>query len=155
MFNDPDLLMNQSLTSNSDPADRSDGQQHAVLIVDDSIAVSRALSSLIQRAGWQAVAMNCAEDALAHVSTSGTLPAAAVIDIHLPDMNGLVLSQKLREALGPERPIVLLSGDTSTETIRSLPHVGATYFFSKPVNGRHLIDKLRDLLGANADNSDS
>jgi DNA-binding response OmpR family regulator len=99
--------------------------------------------------------MNCAEDALAHVSATGTLPAAAVIDIHLPDMNGLVLSQKLRDALGPERPIVLLSGDTSTETIRSLPHVGATYFFSKPVNGRHLIDKLRDLLGANAASPDS
>ncbi len=78
------------------------------------------------------------------------IPAAAVVDIHLPDLNGLLLSQKLRTAFGPTPPIIVLSGDTSTETIRSLAHVGATYFFSKPVNGKHLIEKIRTLLEEDA-----
>jgi FixJ family two-component response regulator len=42
-------------------------------------------------------------------------------------------------------PIIILSGDTSMENIRSLHHVGATYFISKPFNADHLIEQLRDL----------
>jgi DNA-binding response OmpR family regulator len=69
---------------------------------------------------------------------------AAVVDIHLPDLNGLLVTQKLRERLGPETPIIILSGDTSMETLNSLPHVGATYFFSKPVNPAQLIQRLQE-----------
>ena len=68
----------------------------------------------------------------------------AVVDIHLPDMNGLVVSQKFRERLGPHAPIIVLSGDTSMETLNSLPHVGATYFFSKPVNSGQLLERSRN-----------
>ena len=46
----------------------------------------------------------------------------------------LLVAQKLREILGPTTPIVIVSGDTSMEVINALPHVGATYFFSKPLN---------------------
>src|SRR5205085_8914937 len=67
----------------------------------------------------------------------------AVIDIHLPDINGLVLSKKLRELWGPAKPIIVLSGDTSMEVINSLPHVGATHFFSKPVSANRLLEHLR------------
>ena len=76
-----------------------------------------------------------------------TGPSAAVVDIHLPDINGLILSQQLRERLGPDAPIIVVSGDTSMETIKSLPHVGATYFFPKPVSARQLIARLKELLG--------
>ena len=69
-----------------------------------------------------------------------------MVDVHLPDMNGLILSQKLREQLGPEAPIIVLSGDTSMETLNSLSLVGATYFFSKPVNSEQLLDRIRRCL---------
>ena len=68
-----------------------------------------------------------------------------MVDIHLPDISGLVLSSKLRERFGPGRPIIILSGDASMENLRSLSHVGATYFISKPFNSQHLIDRLREL----------
>jgi DNA-binding response OmpR family regulator len=75
-------------------------------------------------------------------------PVAALVDIHLPDISGLVLAGKLRERFGDATPIIVLSGDTSMENIRSLSHVGATYFISKPVNGEHLIERLRDLVSS-------
>jgi len=65
------------------------------------------------------------------------------VDIHLPDMNGLDLSQLLRERMGPGAPILILSGDNSMETIRALPDAGATYFFSKPVNAEILVERLK------------
>jgi DNA-binding response OmpR family regulator len=70
-----------------------------------------------------------------------------VLDIHLPDINGLVLANKLRDRLGAEIPIIIVSGDTSMETIKSLSHVGATYFFSKPVNPNVLVQRLKELVG--------
>ena len=70
-----------------------------------------------------------------------------MIDIHLPDISGLVLSTKLREKYGPDLPIIIVSGDTSMEMIRSLPHVGATYFFPKPINAEYLLERLREWIG--------
>jgi DNA-binding response OmpR family regulator len=115
-----------------------------ILIVDDNQAVTRALSVLVRDAGFRPVACHCGQDALAAIDRMKL--SAAVIDIHLPDINGLVLSQKLRERLGPETPIIVVSGDTSMENLRSLQHVGATYFFPKPVNSQHLIEQLKEFV---------
>ena len=73
---------------------------------------------------------------------------AILVDIHLPDLNGLLVSQKLRTMLGPLTPIVVISGDTSMEVINSLAHAGATYFFSKPLPLPHLMDRLNEWIAA-------
>ena len=118
----------------------------SVLVVEDNFGVAKALSAVLRGAGYDAVPFHCAADALNHCRGDVT-PDAAVVDIHLPDLNGLVLAHKLRERLGPDAPIIVVSGDTSMETIKSLSHVGATYFFSKPVNSKLLVNQLKDLLG--------
>jgi CheY-like chemotaxis protein len=97
---------------------------------------------MLGNAGFVVEAFGNGLDALRHVAHDR--PDAAVIDIHLPDINGLVLTQRLRDLLGPDTPLIVLSGDTSMETINSLPHVGATYFFPKPVQGAQLIERLRE-----------
>ena len=63
-------------------------------------------------------------------------------DLSLPDSEGLEASRKLHAAV-PKVPIIVLSGDTSMQTLNSLPHVGATYFYSKPVNSNQLLERLR------------
>lgn len=115
----------------------------SVLIVDDNQSIARALSILVHKAGFETISYLCGLDALEHGKDHK--PAAAVIDIHLPDINGLVLAQKLRECFGPKTPIILVSGDTSTEVIKSLPHVGATHFFPKPINPAALVERLKEL----------
>jgi DNA-binding response OmpR family regulator len=133
-----------------DPEQRAGPPADVILVVDDNRMVTRALSSLIRDAGFRAVACHSGADAMRAAETDGEpTPAAAVVDIHLPDINGLILSQKLRDRFGPATPIVVVSGDTSIETIRSLPHVGATYFFPKPVNATLLMDRLRELIEQN------
>ena len=124
---------------------RADSPTTTILVVDDNHMVTRALSSLIRDAGYAPFACHSGADALAFAH-GDAIPGAAVVDIHLPDINGLVLSQKLRDRFGPDTPIVVVSGDTSMETIKSLPHVGATYFFPKPVNSNALMQRLRELI---------
>ena len=117
-------------------------QTRSILIVDDNDLVTRALRAVFANAGFNVATFNTGLAALRHATEER--PDAAIIDIHLPDISGLVLTQRLRDLLGAQTPLVILSGDTSMETINSLPHVGATYFFPKPVQGAQLIAKLNE-----------
>src|SRR5678815_5146863 len=111
-----------------------------VLVIDDNPHVNKALAILLKRAGFIPIPCYRGADALDYVARFDTPPCAAVVDVHLPDISGLVLAQKLRNCFGPQTPIVVVSGDTSMETINSLSHIGATCFFSKPVNAGALVE---------------
>jgi DNA-binding response OmpR family regulator len=133
--------MNSSLSSPDAPAVGAE-----ILIVDDNSHVVKALSALTRDAGFTPI--TCQSGAAALDYAQSTIPAAAVVDIHLPDLSGLILARKLRDRFGPLTPIIVVSGDTSMETINSLPHCGATHFFSKPVSGAMLMGRLKELIGA-------
>ena len=137
-------------TGEQQPAPAAPSEGPKVLIVDDCTATANALAALLRRANFRTAISHRGGDAL-DLAAGGDSFAAAVVDIHLPDLSGLVVSQKLRERFGPDTPIIVLSGDTSMQTLNSLPHVGATYFFSKPVNSAHLLERLRECVGRGAD----
>ncbi len=128
----------------ADPAPPPGG----VLVVEDNVGVANALACVIRKAGFVATPCHCGNEALEYLRSAK--PQAAVIDIHLPDVNGLVLAHKLRDRFGDNVPIIIVSGDTSMETIKSLSHAGATYFFSKPVNPNVLVARLKELVGGAA-----
>jgi DNA-binding response OmpR family regulator len=113
-----------------------------ILIVDDNEPTARALARVLSAAKFNTAVSYRGGDAVDYATHNPI--AAAVIDIHLPDLSGLVVTQKLREHLGRAIPIIILSGDTSMETLNSLPHVGATYFFSKPVNSSQLVARMKE-----------
>ena len=121
-----------------------------ILIIDDSEPTAKALAAILRRANYETTVALRGSDGINQAKAAGATNggfAAAVVDIHLPDLSGLVVSQKLRDILGPNTPIIVLSGDTSMPTLNSLPHVGATYFFSKPVNAGLLLDRLKQCVG--------
>ena len=117
-----------------------------VLVVDDNPNVNKALALLLRRAGFTPIPCHRGADALDYLGRgNGDSLCAAVVDIHLPDISGLILAHKLRDRCGPSTPIIVVSGDTSMETINSLAHIGATYFFSKPVHAAKLVERLKEL----------
>jgi DNA-binding response OmpR family regulator len=115
-----------------------------VLVADDDPALSQALAATLRNAGYSVQVAVTGGQAMAYVRDHRIL--AAVVDIHMPDVHGLVLSQQLRAACGPAIPILILSGDSSMSVINSLPFAGATYYFRKPVVAKLLLDKLAELL---------
>lgn len=127
-----------------------DTQTRSILIVDDNRLITQALRAVLIKAGFIVTTFDAGLEALRHVAEQR--PDAAIIDIHLPDISGLVLTQRMRDLLGPRTPLIILSGDTSMETINSLPHVGATYFFSKPVQGAELVARLREWIDQSRSN---
>ena len=119
---------------------------HRILVVDDDVSTAKAMHVILADAGYEPLLCHMGNDALQCARVSN--PSAALIDVHLPDLSGLILAQKLRAILGPTTPIIMVSGDTSMETLNSLSHVGATYFFSKPMNAGSLLERLRECLGS-------
>jgi DNA-binding response OmpR family regulator len=115
-----------------------------VLVVDDNVNVSRALGEMLFRQGFAPVVCTTGQDAMSYLDQAAA-PGAAVIDVHLPDVSGLTLTQHLRQRHGPDVPVIILSGDTSMENLSALPLVGATYFYSKPVRGSELLERIREL----------
>ncbi len=114
-----------------------------VLIVDDSQPTARALAELLIRDGFEVAVFTNGTEALKYLGIGQ--PVAAVIDIHLPDISGLAITQYIRERQGPDVPIIVISGDSSMDNIHSLSLVGATHFYSKPVKASDLLLRLRQL----------
>lgn len=130
--------------STLESSNATNAQSRRILIVDDDVPTAKAMRAILANAGYDPMLCHMGNDAL-EVAREGS-PVAALIDVHLPDLSGLILAQKIRSILGPQRPIIMVSGDTSMETLNSLAHVGATYFFSKPMNAGTLLERLRQCL---------
>jgi len=119
-----------------------------ILVVEDNKVVTRALSELLRQKGFDPVVFHAAQPALelaAQPPAAGDVPfAAALLDIHLPDFSGLELARELRKSLGAKLPIIILSGDTSMDTLRELADTGVTYFLAKPVHVGLLLQRLQE-----------
>ena len=101
-----------------------------VFIVDDDVSVRESLELLIQAAGWQALTFACAADFLEYPRVSG--PSCLVLDVGLPDVNGLDLQDRFAHD-GAITPIIFITGSTDIPmTVRAMK-AGAVEFLTKPV----------------------
>lgn len=114
-----------------------------LVVIDDSPIITDALSRLLMIHGYDVVTFNAALAAIDYVRTNPV--DGALVDVHMPDLSGLIVSQQLRSLMGPDAPIIVLSGDVSMEVLNALKHVGATHFFPKPLQPAMLLDRLRQL----------
>jgi two-component system KDP operon response regulator KdpE len=113
-----------------------------VLICDDEPQILRALRVMLREAGFEAVPAATAEEALDRASTRP--PDAAIVDLVLPDGDGIEVTRRLRE--WSEMPIIVLSavGDEG-EKVRAL-EAGADDYVTKPFAPRELVARLQAVL---------
>lgn len=113
-----------------------------VLVVDDSRLARDMLSSVIAtlRPSWTIMAATNADDAL--IKIAGVRPEAALVDYHMPGMDGLQLAQHLRERF-PEAPVGILTANVQEALRRRAESLGCR-FIPKPVTA----DKVRDFFAA-------
>src|SRR5882672_5338414 len=90
-------------------ARRSSAMSHAtpiVFVVDDDVSVRESLEWLIRCAGWQPETFPSAEAFLARPRV--LVPSCLVLDMALPDLNGLDVQQRLVDRT--ETPIIFITG---------------------------------------------
>ena len=117
----------------------SDPPRPRVLVVDDEQQILRALRVILREAGFEALPASTGEEALDVAALQH--PDAAIIDVLLPDMDGVELSRRLRE--WTEIPLIVLSavGDEEAK-VRALA-AGADDYVTKPFGPRELVARLQ------------
>ena len=103
-----------------------------ILLVDDDPLVRRALTLALERVGHQVVAAENGLDG-ARRAREGEV-ALAIVDIHMPEMDGLELLAQLRTS-APELPVIMMSGGDQTRDLALLKDaklLGATAALAKP-----------------------
>ena len=117
-------------------------QRPKVLVCDDETQILRALRVILRDAGYEALPASTGEEALDVAAVRG--PEAAIIDLVLPDIDGVEVCRRLRE--WSELPIIVLSavGDEDAK-VRALA-AGADDYVTKPFGPRELIARLSAVL---------
>lgn len=114
-----------------------------VLIVDDEAAIREALGRKLRREGFT---VSLAGDGLEGLRTfHDERPDLVILDIIMPEMNGLVVCQRIREVA--ETPIMMLSAQAITERdiVEGL-NAGADEYMVKPVRLNEFLARVRALL---------
>ncbi len=113
-----------------------------ILVCDDEAQILRALRVILREAGFEALPASDGEEALDVAAVQ--LPDAAIIDLVLPDLDGVEVCRRLRE--WSQMPIIVLSavGDEDAK-VRALA-AGADDYVTKPFGPRELVARLRAVL---------
>jgi FixJ family two-component response regulator len=112
---------------------------HVVLIVDDDARVREALQMLLTASDFCAVGFESAADYIAYPKPE--VPACLILDVELPDINGLELQQQISQESHP--PIIFLTGHGDIpSTVRAIK-AGALDFLTKPFHAQHLLELVR------------
>ena len=107
-----------------------------VFVVDDDVSVRESLEGLIGVSGWEPRVFSCAETFLDGPPASG--PCCLVLDIGLPDLNGLDL-QTLVAGSRSHMPIIFITGYGDVPTSVQAMKAGAAEFLTKPFNDEILL----------------
>jgi FixJ family two-component response regulator len=110
-----------------------------VFVVDDDVSVRESLELLTRSVGWRVETFVSAADFLAYPRTS--VPCCLVLDVSLPDLNGLELQQRLDDR--PELPIVFITGHGDIPMSVRAMKAGAIEFLTKPFKADALLDAVR------------
>src|SRR6202453_4392049 len=118
-----------------------------VYIVDDDVSVRESLEMLIRCAGWQPITFASAQEFLSHPLVSA--PSCLILDVGLPDINGLDLQQQIAERYHP--PIIFITGRGDIPTSVRAIKAGALDFLTKPFRAAHLLDLVRTALAQDSE----
>ena len=110
-----------------------------VFIVDDDVSVRESLELLVECAGWAPETFASAQEFLARERSSG--PCCLVLDVGLPDLNGLDL-QKLVSVDRADMPIIFITGYGSVPMTVQAMKAGAVEFLTKPFDDEVLITAI-------------
>jgi FixJ family two-component response regulator len=116
------------------------GMTPSVFIVDDDISVRESVELMVEHAGWRPEVFASAQEFLSR--SPAACPCCLVLDMGLPDLNGLELQKRIG-AERAEMPIIFITGRGDIPmTVRAMK-AGAVEFLTKPFSPEALLDAIR------------
>jgi two-component system nitrogen regulation response regulator NtrX len=122
---------------------RAAGPRLRLLVVDDEPSIRQSLRMILEFEGYEIEEAASGRDALARVAER--VPAAALLDVKMPGMDGLEVLGALRER-GYEFPVVVISGHGDISTAVEATRLGAFDFLEKPLQRERVLLTLRNAI---------
>src|SRR5579883_2929793 len=116
-----------------------------ILIIDDDELIREVVKLALANADFEAVALE--SPSLAQTVVKQTKPDLILLDLYMPELNGLDLMRKLQSDPSTKKvPVIVFTGSNETVDVISAIQAGAYEYVAKPVDGGTLIDKIRKVL---------
>jgi twitching motility two-component system response regulator PilH len=115
-----------------------------VLVIDDSSFQRKIISSVLAAEGHEVISAQNGLEGLAYLA--GDLPDLVVLDLLMPEMDGLEVLARMREQ-GVRVPVIVLTADIQDSTKERCIRLGAAMFINKPVKKDALSAAVREVLG--------
>jgi two-component system, OmpR family, KDP operon response regulator KdpE len=113
-----------------------------ILVIDDEAQMRRLLRRIIEEEGHRVLLVDSGREGLAHAGTDR--PDVVILDLGLPDMDGLEVLKELRSTSSV--PVLILSVREAEETIVAALDGGADDYLTKPFRTGELLARIRTLL---------
>src|SRR5574340_1179878 len=115
-----------------------------ILVVDDEVGIRELLSEILAEEGYQVrLAQNAAE---ARACRGRTRPDLVLLDIWMPDTDGITLLKEWASSGLLTMPVVMMSGHGTIDTAVEATRIGAFDFLEKPVALQKLLATVRRAL---------
>lgn len=127
---------------------RGGANQLRVLVADDNEINRKVISGILTQAGHQVIAAGNGEDALDLLLDDEQAISLAILDMNMPDLGGIDVLKGYHFAVTPDQhiPIGVLTADATDQARKLCAEAGASFYLSKPVNARQLLDTVADQL---------
>jgi DNA-binding response OmpR family regulator len=113
-----------------------------ILVVEDETSIASFVAAYLRNAGYAVTTAATAQAALIHLA--GESPALVILDLNLPDGDGVELCRRIRKT--SDVPILMLTArDEDIDKIIGL-EVGADDYMTKPFNPRELVARVKSIL---------
>ena len=112
-----------------------------VFVVDDDVSVRESLELLVRSEGWEPQLFASAQEFLARPRAH--VPSCLVLDVNLPDLNGVDLQRRVAAA---DMPIIFITGYADVPITVKAMKGGAIEFLTKPFGDEVLLSAIRNAI---------
>lgn len=119
----------------------SAASQGLILIVDDNPVQSRLYGDVLQAEGFSVIAMPNAKEAEQFLLAN--MPSVILLDIMMPDIDGIEACQRFRKQIGERAPILFLTASDTVDILLSAFKAGGDDFVVKTSGLQKLVERVK------------
>ena len=117
-----------------------------IFLIDDDQKVLDSLTGLLDSEGFETVQFKSALQALKTLKADTNSPDLIILDIWMPELNGLEFLEELKLLDRPEVPVIVITGEGSIQVAIKATRLGAFDFHEKPFNDDRLMLSIQNAL---------
>jgi CheY-like chemotaxis protein len=118
---------------------------NTILVVDDDQLMHRLFQHHLERAGYRMISATTGREAIEMATREQ--PQLIVMDIMMPDMDGLAALRELKKCDASKQiPVIMITANASHLSRQEASSYGATIFLTKPISPTQLLTEIRKVL---------